>query len=542
MALARLVTAAARDLPGPSPIWLALSKQNRDDPYAWAMAHRRIRGEPMRHLPALADMARDDHPFVVVQKSAQVGLTELLVNKALWAADSGHAGRGNVLYLMPTENQMSDFAQERFDRAIQDSAYLRRRMQPEPPRRRGADSKRLKRIADGAIYLRGADPGQLASVDADLVLLDEYDQMAEGTLELARNRLASSRAGRLVAASTPRFADAGINALFLRSDRRSYHLPCPGCGFMQALSWERNVDSASASVVCRRCRGPMDLWAEGRWEAEAPGNDGVRGYHLSRLYAPWAIISAMIEASEQTSAAEVQSFQNADLGEVFTAEDSGLTRDVLNRCRRDYALDEYAKQRTVMGVDVGLKRQHVVIRERVEDAAYGAPVRPRLWFAGEVPWEQLDSLIEHFNVEACVIDSRPEGLKAREFSDRHPHTVWLAQYTRQEPGHRFDRKGRPPLISANRTEAIDETFARFHQELAELPRDARELGGRIRDGAGEYYRELLAPARVPVKDAQEALVYRWDDHGKADHYAHAEVYCWLAAQAGPPRHPLYASR
>ncbi len=534
---------AARDLPSPSPMWLALSEQDPDDPYAWAMAHRRIRGRPMRHLPALADIARDDHHFVVIQKSAQIGLTELLVNQALWAADTGYAGRGNVLFVMPTENLMSDFAQERFDRAIQDSAYLRRRMQPEPPRRKGADSKRLKRVADGAIYLRGADPGQLASVDADLVLLDEYDQMPEGTLELAQKRLASSRAGRLVAASTPRFADAGINALFLRSDRRSYHLPCPGCGFEQALTWERNVDIERAAVVCRRCREPMDPLTEGRWEAEAPGNDRVRGYQLSRLYAPWANLRAMIEASEQTSAAEVQGFQNSDLGEVFTAEDSGLTRDVLNRCRRNYGLDDYAKQRCIMGVDVGLRRQHVVIREHVEDSGYGAGHRrSRLWFAGEVPWEQLDALIERFNVEACVIDSRPEGLKAREFAARHPHTVWLAQYTRQETGHDFDRHGHPPMISANRTEALDEAFARFHQELVELPRDARELGGRIKDGAGEYYRELLTPTRVPVKDAQGTLVYRWDDHGKADDYAHAEVYCWLAAQAGSPLPPLYASR
>ena len=58
---------------------------------------------------------------------------------------------------MPTQNQMDDFAQARFDRALQDSAYLRARLQPEPPRRKGADSKRLKRIGPGYLFLRGAD-------------------------------------------------------------------------------------------------------------------------------------------------------------------------------------------------------------------------------------------------------------------------------------------------------------------------------------------------------------------------------------------------
>ena len=109
------------------------------------MTHRRYPGGQL-HLPALAEIARDPHPLVVIKKSAQVGLTELMVNLALWAADTGYAERGNALFLMPTQNQMDDFAQARFDRAIQDSSYLRARLQPEPPRRKGADSKRLKRV------------------------------------------------------------------------------------------------------------------------------------------------------------------------------------------------------------------------------------------------------------------------------------------------------------------------------------------------------------------------------------------------------------
>src|SRR5665811_1535 len=108
-------------------------------------------------------------------------------------------------------------------------------------RDRGADSKRLKRIGDGYIYLRGSDSQrQVASVDADVVLLDEFDQMAEGTFALAQKRLASSQRGQLIVASTPRFPEAGVNTLFLQSDQRRYHIPCQGCGTEQALKWELN--------------------------------------------------------------------------------------------------------------------------------------------------------------------------------------------------------------------------------------------------------------------------------------------------------------
>ena len=66
------------------------------------MVHRRLGGRPFIDLPALRDIARDDSSLVVIQKSAQVGLTELMVSKALWAADTAYAGRGNVMFVMPT--------------------------------------------------------------------------------------------------------------------------------------------------------------------------------------------------------------------------------------------------------------------------------------------------------------------------------------------------------------------------------------------------------------------------------------------------------
>ena len=494
------------------------------------MTHRRYGTRPPDHHPALAAIARDDHPFIVVQKSAQVGLTELAVNQALWAADTGYAERGNVLFLMPTQNQMDDFAQARFDRAIQDSAYLRGRLQPEPPRRKGADSKRLKRVGPGYIFLRGADSRrQVASVDADLVVLDEFDQMAEGVLELATKRIASSAAGRILIASTPRLPEAGVNGLFIQSDRRRYFIPCPRCGLEQALSWDENVDVERAVVVCRSCGAPMDVTAPGRWIATAPGNDRIRGYHLSRLYSPWANIPQMIEASEATGLVATQEFQNSDLGEVFSPPGGGVSLDALDRCRADYSLGDYRRQRCVMGIDVG-KLFHVVIRDK-------DPI-PRLWCAGEVKEvRELHRLMNDFNVGYAVIDAQPEMRLAAEFARAHPRRVWLAQYGRQQPGYQRDRDSDPAVIHINRTEFLDATFARFRERRVELPRDARQLGGRVKQGVGEYYRELRALQRSLERDVQGNVVSRWRDRNKDDHYAHAELYCLLAGEVGPVQEP-----
>ncbi len=499
------------------------------------MAHRTIAGNPLRHMPAIADIARDDHKFVAIQKSAQVGISELLINRALHAADVGWGGRGNVLFLMPTQNQMDDVAQARFDPALQDNPYMRSRLQPEPPLRKGADNKRLKHFGLGYIHLRGADSRrQIASVPVDLCILDEFDQMEEGVLDLARKRLTSSSRGRLIVGSTPSIPEAGINGLLLQSDQRRYYLRCAACGLEQTLRWAENINEESARVVCRVCRLPMNVLAKGRWIAEAPGNEEIHGYYLNRLFSPWANIPEMIAASKAKTPFALQEFQNSDLGETFVPPGGGLTIDVIDRCRGDYLVSEYAGQPCDMGIDVGL-RCHVVIRERraVRDRRSGAAFIPRLWFAGDEGFAELDGLVDRFNVQSVVIDAQPDLHAAATFAMRHKSRAWLAQYDRHQPGHERTRGAwnEPNRYHINRTQALDEMFQRFHDQAVPLPSDGRILGGGTRHGLSAYYQQLLAPKRTLERDGQGNWVARWVEGSRDDHYAHAEAYCMLAATA-----------
>jgi len=510
------------------------ARRHPDDAYAWIMAHRQIRGRPPIHMPALVDIARDRHPRIVIQKSAQVGLTELAVNRALHAADTGYADRGHVLYLMPTRDQVDDFVASRFDVAIQDSAYLRSRLQPEPPRRKGADSVRQKQLGLGRIYTRGAEGSrQVASLDCDFVILDEFDQMREGTLERAEKRLASSRKPCLFVLSTPRLPESGINSLYLASDQRRYFIPCQACGEEQSLEWESNVDFSRAEVVCRKCRKPINVLAKGRWVAAPPESSAVHGYHLSRLYSPWANIPAMIEASQATTPLALQEFYNSDLGEPYVAPGGGLNVNELDACRGEYDVSEYAEQPCVMGIDVGLKL-HVVIRETEEPKRHGpwsraapAPFVARLWFAGEVSFADIERLIEQFNVTCCAIDVQPERTKVAELISGSRHGIWPVDYNRHEPGY-VVVDGPPKTIRAHRVDFMDQVAQRFRSGQLSLPKDARQLGGRYRKGLGEYYREIMAPQREAVRDGRGNLDYKWDERGKDDHYFHAELYTIIA--------------
>ena len=324
----------------------------------------------------------------------------------------------------------------------------------------------------------------------------------------------------------------------------SDHLPCPARGAMQALTWEANVDLERSRVVCRRCGAPMDLLVEGTWRAEAPGNADIHGYHLGRLYRPWANLPAMIAASQAETPAGRQAFHNSDLGEVFSPPGAGLILDAIDRCRRDYTLEEYAGQPCDMGVDVGLKL-HVVIREHVHEVVKRpesvwrerSDRPPRLWFAQTVAtFDDPDALMQRFAVRYCVIDALPETRLAADFARRHGH-VWCAYYSASATDH-GSRKwvGGVRAVRLDRTQALDEMVARFHDGTALLPRTARQLGGRVDGGAGAYYRKPLAPHRTLEQDAHGNWIARWLEHGKADHFAHAEAYCraadTIAARSG----------
>ena len=216
---------------------------------------------------------------------------------------------------------------------------------------------------------------------------------------------------------------------------------------------------------------------------------------------------------------------NQDLGLPYTPRGGQLTDAVLDACRRDYAHGPVKGERPFMGVDVGAVL-HVVIRGPL-DANGERPQR----FAGEVAtFDELGRLIREYRPRRVVVDAMPETRMARALQADFPEgLVWLAYYTEEskdERPARFD--ARNGTVTLDRTRALDATLAGFSEAVQEntLPAAARAIGG------GDYYRHLTALVRVVEERAGRAgtAVARYVAPG-ADHYAHAEAYCWAATQA-----------
>ena len=471
--------------------------------------------------PALHDIYRDKHPFVVVQKPAQVGVTEMNLTLALWAAANNVAGRGVVVYLMPTVEHVDRLSQRRVAKALEDSPALRQLVGVENDGPRPPQRVQLRSVGPGVIYFAGSEQArQYAGLDADRVILDEFDQMNEDVLPNALVRLRSSRAGQLRVTSTPTIPEFGVNGLMQRSDERHYQLKCPGCAEWVEPSFPTNVDFERGCVVCA-CGATLHAHLPGRWVPMRPDVGRIRGYQLNRLTLPNPPLEAMHLAASGTIGMRQEDFWRQDLGVPYVTDDARLTAADLDRCRVDRfpALAPGMKpDEVVMGVDVGQRAFWVVVR-----AFFGRRSFPVCVAIVEGEWEELDDLVKTFDVKWCVVDALPDTRGATRFQDRmrsRDTYVFLCYYGRQrDHDYVWDR---PSTIHAARTLALDEMFDGFRRERSLLPMQAREIV------EGRYYDHLQSLVRTTEPDdfGQPIPTYR---HTRRDDFAHAETYVTLAA-------------
>jgi phage terminase large subunit GpA-like protein len=88
-----------------------------------------------------------------------------------------------------------------------------------------------------------------------------------------------------------------IEREFEASDQRRYFVPCPHCGHMQWLEFERlrwaKGKPETAGYHCAGCEAPIAehhktaMLASGEWRATAKSKDPHSiGFHISALYSP----------------------------------------------------------------------------------------------------------------------------------------------------------------------------------------------------------------------------------------------------------------
>jgi hypothetical protein len=496
----------------------------------------------------LMDIYRCKAKHIVLCKAGQMGLSEYAMNRALYMCAEK---KGNVFYVMPTDDDISDFSSIRFDPALEASPYLQKLVvgADNTSGKRGVDRITTKRIGDNYLVLRGGrvdEQGharQLKSVPADLVIGDEVDEMDDRVPDIARKRYGHSRFKEEIWISTPTFPGVGIDLMYSESDQREWHVPCPHCGKWQPLTLDKVVvewddlrrplawhgmDEKRAWVACEYCHKELNRLAKGEWVATFPDRE-VAGFRPHKLFSAQNEIIYIIRGLQTANEDKRKEIYNQDMGEGYTPPGGKLEDETIMACARDYAHTKAWTNKAVLGADVGAMI-HVVIRDKVDRAGHR-----RQLFAGEVAsFDDVGHLANQYNVETGVIDIRPESRAAREFqATLAKNRIWVCDYVLDknsvEPVVWIEEGPDAGLVKADRSRTLDETMARFFDQSNTLPGNIKSIT--------DYFAHLKALTRVQTQDKRTGNnVVRYVGR-KADHYLHAENYATIASMGAPkPRH------
>ena len=139
----------------------------------------------------------------------------------------------------------------------------------------------------------------------------------------------------------------------------------------------------------------MNRLGAGEWIATYPGRELI-GYHVTKMFSGQTSLDSIIGNLNTANQTKLKEAYNQDLGLPFAPTGSGLTRKILDDCRREPK--PTTENVLYMGVDVGAVL-HVVIRE-AENSETGERLQV---YAGEVTWSELPILVEKFKIQKTAL-------------------------------------------------------------------------------------------------------------------------------------------
>lgn len=490
---------------------------------------------------------------MVLQKCVQMGASEWAICEVL--AYAGEYGRA-VMYVLPKFDLKYTFTSNRIDKPINKIPYYTAKLKET---HRGAKTKAIKDFGQGVIKVVGSNvETEFVEFPADIVVVDEADQCDQTLIPIAKDRLKGPGSLRIhIKLGNPTIESGGLHEDFKNSNRMEWYVPCPHCGEKQEVRFFGNVmqppeqlraqgDASTRSedwtmwelidqdwaynqdrdikAYCRFCSKEMDRLAEGEWWEENPGAR-VIGFHLSKTMDPTYPLYKLYETFERARRSEtaMQLFFNYDLGIPYTSYSAQLSRTILRACTGTHRQLSAAppETRTVMGVDVG-----TVLHYWIETLVGDKPKKDKKTLLIKADYckdfDQLNRLMDAYNVACCVIDARPESRESKRFAESYRRgRVWRCDY--EYHGLKTPKKDwKERIIRADRTISMDDSHGRFIMKDISLPVEFMHIYG------NEMVEQMISSVRVKEVRPNGSEVYVWDPKGKADHWRHACNYASLA--------------
>lgn len=531
-------------------IGVGFDEREKLKPSEWAMRYRRIKGQQMsfaRHryqVPIIDDMS----PKQVIEKAAQLGLSEIALTKIFWWSDY-RKGRANIIYTFPTFSDMCTYATARITPIITDAMPIQQNdygfqaeylLDDEENRITyiesmiNSNSTQIKKIRDTFLFLKGTISDRNAiSVDSDWNIHDEVNFSDQSTLNKFRSRIgAETSMGWEYDFSTPTIPGYGVSSIFQKSDQKRWYIKCPHCGKTQHMEFETHVvEKKRKSLKDKqeyfyRCSNPNchreithDTIVQGQFIAEYPENKEWSGYHIDKMLVKSA--TALMESKEGYR--RVADFYNFDLGRAYSERTISLTQEIIRECMdKVFRLWSSAKPEdgVVMGCDQGdtlwvifsrknpiTGKRQIIYMEEIDEKEC----------ADHDPFARLDELVQRYNVQCGVIDMNPNKNDARKLCLRYADKIPMFMATYASFRGEIVSYDRDNIqVNIDRTEYFKETFNHIYTHQVEIPDNT---------SIGEVFVEHLTNIKKEsTKNEETSEIKEWFVAIGPDHLGHANLY------------------
>lgn len=419
------------------------------------------------YLREIMDALSEHSPVRTVSfaKSSGVGGSEVLMNWVGYIMH--HLQNKDMLVVLPTLELRDRSFNPRMNKMLAETDVLTG-ITSRSSRDKANRSDVVEYGAHARIIRSGANsPDSLRADHIPYVGCDEvsafpWDVGGEGDpMTLIDNRQRTYSRAKSYFISTPTVAGrCRITLLFGRGDQRRYHVPCPHCGQLQHLEFDRTGAAAhglkwrtaptvdqdtgevlrpqvlSAWYVCKHCRREISetsktaMLSGGQWIASRPNIKRHRSYHINVLYAPVGLGVSWRDVAQkwldcQGDTAEMKAFVNTYLGDAWAEQDDSIEDISLISRMEDYDPLEMPFRLRTAGVDVQ--------KNRLEASYVGWGEKEEAWLIDHVilpgdttqpeVWQALDESMKEHRINQAVIDSGFNTSMVYAFCAAHRYAV-----------------------------------------------------------------------------------------------------------------------
>jgi hypothetical protein len=463
----------------------------------------------------LKDIYLDMHPRKVIRKGVQIGLTTWAVLYKLWKMK---IARLKGIYYAPSKDFFKKFTPDRVDTILK---YF-------PEISLSINGIYLKECGGGSIYFCGLNTRtDVASVDADTLIFDEFDISNQELATEAKDRLMRSSCPELHMLSKPTVPGYGIDLEFKKSDQHFRLMKCPKCNHWNDVieHFPKNLfpkRGKGGYLGCIKCKAKLDP-KKAKWVAKQPKNKEIRGYHLSQLYWTWippdykdAGDKAFQMLNSVDDSVDKKRVYQSVAGLPFAGAMEPITDQVLNNVHGAHDMIPFAGH-SYLGFDQG-DNIHIVIGHTEGELLVVH------WIETTRKFSRVHELMSLHNVWCAVGDALPNKHSSKDWAFEFKGYAYIQYFLKEESGtikrgeeykdEEGDEEKKVLTVSVNRTESLDTTVEGFQKAKIILPR-------RYCSPEMEVYREHLKNLQKEEtinKKGQKKVQYKF---GVPNHYGMA---------------------